>query len=147
MHFEISIILLLAGVHSGFAIRCFVCNSRYEDNCLDPFDEALARSGGMLKDCDAVAESEASDKEGVPQTKFTHCRKLLQTVESDFRMIRSCATLAKGENTRVNSATDYYKKTDITCKGEACNGVPMLKADFATMISVILMTLTAFRRN
>lgn len=145
MHIELSIILLLAGVHSGFAIRCYVCNSANEDHCLDPFDSSWAQAEGMLQDCDAVAERVASDAEGATAPKFTHCRKLLQSVGSDFRIFRSCATLGKGENLRVNSATDYYKKVDISCKGDECNGVPTLKADSIMMISAALMVVAAIR--
>jgi len=119
MRTQLFFLLLLAGIHSGSAVECYSCNSIKNDKCLDPFDESLARAEDMKESCNA---------------SFTHCRKLAQTVAGEFRIYRSCATLKDAEKDRVYSATDYYKKSDFTCKGDYCNAASVQSPVHVTIL-------------
>lgn len=74
-------VLGLAGLWApAHSIKCYVCQSKVDPKCGDPFDNLTL----PLTDCDAYARAD---------TKSRFCRKLRQKVNGEWRTIRDCGYL------------------------------------------------------
>lgn len=81
-------VVLAIAVRSGDAIKCYVCNSGADydnEKCKEP--ESFPE---LIRDCNALPEDV-----GHVHGNYTYCRKFVQDVEGDFRIVRSCATAGR----------------------------------------------------
>jgi len=81
----LSAVVIAVTLHYGAAIKCYVCNSGADyqgDACNDPY-----KHQELIHDCDSLP-----DDVGRAHNNYTLCRKFLQDVEGDLRVVRSCAT-------------------------------------------------------
>jgi hypothetical protein len=92
-------------------LKCYVCNSKFNDTCLSP------PSPKYLVDCDAERHlwprSQSSD--------FKVCRTMWITVGDDAPHIdRRCGWLEQHKDC-VNTATFQIKSTTCQCRADGCN--------------------------
>jgi len=82
--------ILAVAFQAGVALHCFECISENggAGPCGDPFDAEAAKQANLLKDCSTLE----SDDKAPEQRNYTLCRKFLQDVEGEFRVVRGCAT-------------------------------------------------------
>jgi len=132
--------ILAVGFQTGFSLQCFECISGIGpggEACGDPFDPEAAKSAGLLKNCDSL-ESDI----GIPEKRnYTMCRKFLQDVDGDFRVVRGCAT--KGRPGKCIDRTGTAKIKLQYCECE--NSDPSMPCNFAlkTVVSSCLFVMLA----
>lgn len=104
-------------IHTARSIHCWECNSHYDRNCADPFqNETFA-----LTDCDQ------RDLEHLPQQKATVCRKIVQKVRDDYRFVRGCGWLSnekEGSECFKRAGTFNVLIQFCSCGGDGCNAAP-----------------------
>jgi hypothetical protein len=133
-------VIVAAGVHSGEAVQCYVCNSgeQYEGKaCADPIDPAEASK--YLMNCDT---------EGLEEGKnYTYCRKFLQNVDGDSRIVRTCATSGRIGQCVDRTGTTRIKLRYCECEGDKCNAASTLVAVTSTAVlgALSAVTLAALR--
>ncbi|CAG7828455.1 unnamed protein product [Allacma fusca] len=123
------------------SIKCWVCNSKYDIGCADPFDN----SSFPISDCNS-AENLKPHLGDVPATM---CRKMVQKVKGEWRYIRSCAFLGEpgiGGDGRfckrsLTGTYDIYIE-DCTCiSKDGCNKSISLNASVVVSLFCILLVL------
>jgi len=101
---------------TGYGLHCYVCNSRDQEACQDPFDEEAAKSSNLWKNCDVPAEADPIDPNepnlqnrrhsrthymshetgNMTRIKYSFCRKTVQKTalvgmkDEETRIIRTC---------------------------------------------------------
>lgn len=101
-------VLLTFVVFSSEAVKCFQCNSFYNETCNDPFDkkdETLMKE--YLKDCPAA---------------HTYCRKIDQAVNGETRTIRQCGKDESPMECRDKVGSKGIRAGYCTCTDDKCNG-------------------------
>jgi hypothetical protein len=79
------VVVIAVTLQTGTSISCYVCNSgdQYQGSkCSEP--EKYAE---LIHDCNSLP-----DDVGRAHENYTLCRKFVQDVEGDYRVVRSCAT-------------------------------------------------------
>jgi hypothetical protein len=112
--------ILAIGFQAGVAIECFECISGVGpagEFCGDPFDKDVARSNGLLKNCDALE----SDVGAAEKRNYTMCRKFLQDVEGEFRVVRGCATKGRPGKCIDRTGTAKIKLQYCECENSDPN--------------------------
>lgn len=115
-------LFLIVALHSGEAVQCFECNSgpTYDG---DPCANVVPTSNHFVKNC-----TELGFQDGL---QYERCRTMVQDVEGDVRIVRSCATWPadpEGPNgKKVNRCIDRTGTSKIKvryceCDGDLCNG-------------------------
>ncbi|CAL8123598.1 unnamed protein product [Orchesella dallaii] len=133
---------------SEAGIKCWVCNSRNDLGCGDPFDN----SSFPISDCDA----EYDRRDNLKGIKATMCRKIVQKVQGEWRWIRSCAFLGEpgigGDERYCKRRTgtfDIYQE-DCLCRGkDGCNAGNSWQASIGVvgvLTSISLMTILKLLR-
>jgi len=127
----VNAVLLIVALQSGNAIQCYVCNSgeRYQgEACKIIGNDSI--SNDFLKNCNVDFEDD--------HLNYTRCRKMVQDVEGEVRVVRSCATWPDPE--KPNKCVDRTGTTKIKihyceCIGDKCNEAISVHA------SIFLVTL------
>ncbi|KFM58231.1 hypothetical protein X975_04859, partial [Stegodyphus mimosarum] len=104
-------------IRTGFAIKCWECNSRYDRDCGDPFNNATF----ALTDCNQ------RNLEHFPQQQATVCRKILQKVRDDYRIVRGCGFLSsekEGSDCFKRAGTFNVLIQYCSCDSDGCNAAP-----------------------
>lgn len=132
--------ILAVGFHAGIAIQCFECNSgsEHEGNaCADPFDADAATKANLLKNCDALEQDV-----GAPEKRnYTLCRKFVQDVEGDYRIVRGCAT--KGRVGKCVDRTGTAKIKLQYCECQNDNPDKPCNVAFQTVASRSMLSIAA----
>lgn len=116
------LLVFLLFLHKGLAIYCWRCNSAYDPNCADPFNNITSD----LVNCDMRHREHLP-----PGAKAQLCRKIVQKVYSDFRYVRDCGWL-KGEKEKEGgeclrrAGTFSVLMKYCSCEENGCNGSPRL---------------------
>ncbi|XP_015795854.1 uncharacterized protein LOC107372187 [Tetranychus urticae] len=109
--------------HSGAAIKCWICSSRTDPKCNDPFvNESIP-----LNDCNNDPHKPSTPS--LIGAKATMCRKVRQKVDNEWRVTRSCAYLGEpGEGTGNENVCHYLTESynvfreTCTCNSkDGCN--------------------------
>lgn len=127
---------LLANFSSVSGIKCWECNSAYDKRCGDPFNNYTSE----LVDCDQK-QSDLSHlplNNGTPYTA-TICRKTVQTVRADVRVIRSCGWIPnppnlEGRDCYTRTGTNQVMVYHCACKEDGCNAAPQTFASFILLL-------------
>lgn len=117
-------LLVTSLVSSSAAIKCFSCNSHYDRNCADPFNNYTTE----LVNC----EQEDHRMNHLPLFNGTArhtaniCRKTVQLIEGEQRVIRSCGWLPNVESMRdrecfTRTGTHQVMVDHCVCQGDGCN--------------------------
>jgi hypothetical protein len=134
-------VIVAVGVDTGDAVQCYVCNSGDQYNgeaCADPIDQNKAVELGLVQNC---------DDEGLKDGKnYTYCRKFLQDVEGDRRVVRTCATSGRIGSCVDRTGTTRIKLRYCECDGDKCNAASTLVAVTSTALlcALSVATLAAF---
>jgi len=132
----LQILVIAIAFNSGDAVRCFVCNSAtdYEGEACKTVQKYDNTSTGptpdFLMDCEKDFPDDLLD--------YARCRVIVQDVDGDVRIIRSCATWADRDK-QVNRCIDRTGTAKIKiqyceCDGDGCNGASALYASSALTI-------------
>lgn len=125
-------VFIATGIDSGEAVKCYVCNTGelYHGSRCD--SDSLDKT--LLLDCEV---------EGVNDNKnYTMCRKYIQDVEGDYRVVRSCATDGRPKDGCIaRTGTSNIKLWYCECLGDECNASP--PSPTAGIYSLLLLLITA----
>lgn len=109
------------------AIKCFVCNSYkgYEGEACDgkPSDKYLV-------DCSTI-DTPASGG------NYTMCRKIAQTIEDDYRIVRQCAVDGRKNACAERTGTKDVKVSYCECTGDGCNTASSAFVSTALIFSLV----------
>jgi len=133
--------IVLSSIASCSGIQCYTCNSHYDKNCGDPFNNYTTE---LIK-CNQKDHKMSHlplKEDGTPYTANI-CRKTVQIIAEETRVIRSCGWLPNPENMKdrdcfTRTGTHQVMVYHCACTGDACNGASHTK----TVLSV-LFTLTS----
>jgi len=124
---------------SAGPLRCYQCNSGdgYDGPACDPDEIDEEFKSRYLHPC--------STDDGL---EYNHCRKIVQTVEGETRVVRSCATEGKGgdEDRCVDRVgTIRIKIKYCECYDNECNSAPEQNVIMTSLIvtSSILSVIAA----
>jgi len=126
---------LFTNVPSVDAIHCYSCNSADYLQGADCRDSPV--SPNLRVDC---------DKE-YPARNYTVCRILVQDVEGDSRIVRTCGTNPHNKAARGcidRTGTNKIKLRYCDCQEDECNGVDSLTSR-GIMTSLICLLVIALR--
>jgi hypothetical protein len=120
-------LVVVGSIHTGDALQCYVCNSgaEYEgDKCADPLP---SNADDLLFDC---------QEEGLKDGKnYTMCRKFLQDVEGDYRVVRTCASDGRENQCVDRTGTTRIKLRYCECTGDKCNSASTKYASVLVVVS------------
>jgi len=135
-------VILAVAFQAGIAIQCFECVSENggAGPCGDPFNADEAKKHNLLKDC-TMLESDDSAPE---QRNYTMCRKFLQDVEGEFRVVRGCATRGRLGKCIDRTGTAKIKLQYCEClnsdPSEPCNFALKMVASSGMFLVVAVMS-------
>jgi hypothetical protein len=133
--FLVAIAALYAIVPSVDAISCYSCNSAKHLDGSGCSDSPV--SNDFLVDCNSE----------YPQRNYTMCRILVQDVEGDSRVVRTCGSNPMNKPPRGcidRTGTNKIKLRYCDCTGDSCNGVDTLTSR-GIMTSLICLLVIAVR--
>lgn len=104
-------------VERGWCISCWRCNSAYDPNCADPFDNITS----VVVNCDM------RHLPHFPGVRAKVCRKIIQKVYNDLRYVRDCGWLAdekEGSECIRRAGTFSVLMKYCSCNTDGCNAAP-----------------------
>jgi len=125
----ITLLVLLAtvAIPSVYALKCYSCNTHPD------YDGATCESGSIdekhLINCDDAGK--------LHNRNYTMCRIFHQTVGTETRVVRSCATSGH-DGCIARTGTFQIKLNYCECHGDGCNS-----ADRKSRVGLALMTSSA----
>jgi len=138
MKFLVGTVFLLSFFGISFSLMCYVCNSKTDHACNDPFrgHGSDTIKNEFLKNCNET------QPEGLENPE-PHCRKVQTWVESAnrqmFRVQRECGyTKRKGSDDYVKREEDYQIYA-YQCSTDGCN-----TASHATAFTTALLLVPCF---
>ena len=139
----------------GTAIKCWECNSKYDGRCGEDFSNYSV----ALVDCDQrqnlVAHLDPLDPTVTTEPpKATLCRKTVQTVEGETRIIRGCGWINNTESLKDRvcfhrAGTKEIQMLHCICRTDSCNVANGLEiSSFLGLLAMVLLpALPAFFFN
>lgn len=119
------LVAVIAGIRSGAGIFCYVCVSgdNYDGNRCEHIPEDGSGREDFKKNCSSL-----SNELGWPERNYTLCRKFVQDVDGEYRVVRSCATDGRVGQCVDRTGTAKIKLRYCECENESpdvpCNGTP-----------------------
>jgi len=153
--FLLGFCVLALAFSTGWAIKCYHCNSNDNMGCRDPFDASDARE--FIIDC-----SELNGTANGKKIEYTFCRKTTQKTalpgmkDEDKRVIRTCGHLSDGrldhEEGEDKNALKCYRRVGTfevemwycACFADECNPAGKPLPTFATIATLIFLAVGAF---
>jgi hypothetical protein len=127
-------VLLTISPKYGYGIECYVCNSaeRYEGEACKIVKNDTT-SNQFLKNCNVEFKDDGLN--------YTRCRKMIQDVEGEVRVVRSCATWPAPE--KPNKCVDRTGTTKIKihyceCSEDKCNEAVAIQASIISVASLAI---------
>jgi hypothetical protein len=130
--FAILGVVLIVGTENALGIKCHICNSgdQYEGKECEELS-----SDKFLMDC-----NEFGEKNNFPEyINATMCRKMDQTVQDDYRVVRSCAQTGRTDRCIERTGTRNIKVTYCECDTEGCNTAAELTIPVFTVLITALV--------
>jgi len=116
------------------SLQCYKCVSTIDNDCAK-YDEDLFEKSYKV---DCLSEKEKPTSAVFSDSKPVGCRKIVQEVEGEERIVRQCAF--SGDNVEGLKRTGnkgvrlfYYQ-----CNGDLCNGAARVGQMMAVMIALVL---------
>jgi hypothetical protein len=134
-------VVAAVGIHTGDAVKCYVCNSGEEfdgTTCADPLPKEEAKAKDLLRDCDDEGQKDGKN--------YTMCRKFLQDVEGDSRIVRTCASAGRVNQCVDRTGTTRIKLRYCECEGNECNVASTVHARVLVALSAVTLTAVAVFR-
>lgn len=117
-------VLVVVSIQTVNAIKCWDCNSMNNPPCGDTFDNYTVG----LVDCDQRQDlvNHLEKQMDIQMEKATICRKTVQTVEGETRVIRGCGWLPNDPGLEdrkcfKRTGTANIQVTHCVCEGDGCN--------------------------
>eukprot|EP00096_Caligus_rogercresseyi_P008131 TRINITY_DN26502_c0_g1_i1.p1 TRINITY_DN26502_c0_g1~~TRINITY_DN26502_c0_g1_i1.p1 ORF type:complete len:168 (+),score=46.96 TRINITY_DN26502_c0_g1_i1:33-536(+) len=139
-------VLLFQIIRGSSAIQCWECNSKTDPGCLDPFN---GYSLGSVNCSQADADVEHLREDDGTLLEPTLCRKTVQVVEEEIRVIRGCGWIP---NTGVIKGRDCFSRVGTmevsvrhcVCDTDGCNGSGNLRPGLASLLPALITLPSAF---
>ncbi|XP_023328001.1 uncharacterized protein LOC111701087 isoform X2 [Eurytemora carolleeae] len=140
--------LLISFSNPVSGIKCWECNSAYDKRCGDTFENITTE----LVDCDQRTPEMTHlplKKDGEPFTASV-CRKTVQTINEETRVIRSCGWLPNEENFLgrdcfTKTGTNKVMVFHCVCHSDACNGGNLVQ--FSHFFILFILSISALLTN
>jgi len=133
-------VLLMVSPNFGYGIECYVCNSaeRYDGEACKSIKNDTS-SSNFIKDCNIKYNNDGLN--------YTRCRKMVQDVEGDVRVVRSCATWPDPE--KPSKCVDRTGTTKIKihyceCIKDKCNEAVAVQASIISIAILLAIYMNAF---
>jgi len=133
--------IVLSSIASCSGIKCFSCNSHYDRSCGDPFNNYTTE----LINCDQEEHrmNHLPLKDDNTRYSANICRKTVQIIAEEVRVIRSCGWLPNPDSMKdrdcfTRTGTHQVMVYHCVCAGDACNG-----ALHTTVLSAVLLGLVS----
>lgn len=128
--------IVLSSIASCSGIKCYKCNSHYDKRCGDTFNNYTTELINCEQE-DHRMNHLPLQEDGTPY-KANICRKTVQIIAEETRVIRSCGWLPNPENMKdrdcfTRTGTHQVMVYHCVCTGDACNAASQTK----TVLSVL----------
>ncbi|ELT89990.1 hypothetical protein CAPTEDRAFT_198213 [Capitella teleta] len=94
------------------SLHCYVCNN-HKDYQGKECDAPEEHEDTLLKNC--------ADEGIINKMNYTMCRKMVQEVEGETRVVRTCATHGKPGSCVERTGTKQVRVEYCECEGDKCN--------------------------
>lgn len=132
-------LIIIVGLPAGEAIWCYECNSGdIYDNGACASLAATDTSSSFRKNCSEYGQRDDHE--------YERCRVVVQDVEGDIRIVRSCATWPdKNKPNRCvdRTGTHKIKVRYCECEGDNCNGSSRIYGSLSLFLATLLSLLVA----
>jgi len=142
MRATVSSILVLALATTTSGIKCFSCNSHYDRNCADPFNNYTSE----LVNCDQEDHrmTHLALRDDNTRHSANICRKTVQIVQDEMRIIRSCGWIPNPEGLEerecfTRTGTHSVMVYHCVCHEDGCNGGQGLTLTASLLLSCLLL--------
>jgi len=130
-------VILLSLVSSSQGIKCFSCNSHYDRNCADPFNNYTTELVNCEQEDHRMTHLPLIN--GTTRHTANICRKTVQIVENEERIIRSCGWLPNTESMKdrecfTRTGTHQVMVYHCVCRGDGCNSGMMITISTASIM-------------
>lgn len=137
------VVLLMAYIKSGTAIRCYECNSANNSMCINPTIYDLQSVQKYLRTIDCAKSSFSPPTQH--RTKEMFCRKIIQTIlhkghDPEVRITRGCGWV-RHKRDCYKADNDDHLETVCQCFTDDCNSAD--NTNFS-IISIFLSSFSVF---
>jgi len=136
---------LVLGLIAGCSgIRCYSCNSHYDRNCLDPFNNYTIENVDCGQETHRMTHLPPKE-DGSPHIANI-CRKTVQIVSEEIRVIRSCGWLPneksmKGRDCFTRTGTHQVMVYHCVCGHDGCNGATHSTVQYTVLVGLVILPL------
>jgi len=127
---------------STLGIKCFSCNSHYDRNCADPFNNYTSE----LVNCDQEDHrmTHLALRDDNTRHSANICRKTVQIVQDEMRIIRSCGWLPNPDSLKdrdcfTRTGTHSVMVYHCVCHEDGCNTALGLSLSASLLFSSVLL--------
>lgn len=103
-------------VNAVAVFKCYECNSFYDSDCAES-------DGDMLVKFETECSKSKPSRDVFDQISPIGCRKILQSVRKDYRIIRQCAFTEKNMAGKKRVGSKDVLRYLYQCDANLCNGV------------------------
>jgi len=137
-----TVILILGSISVSAGIKCFSCNSHYDRNCADPFNNYTTELVNCNQEDHRMNHLPLID--GKTRHTANICRKTVQIVQNEERIIRSCGWLPNVESMKdrecfTRTGTHQVMVYHCVCRGDGCNGSGIITSSASFLFVVLLL--------
>jgi len=141
-HGVTTVIVLLGSISVSAGIKCFSCNSHYDRNCADPFNNYTTELVNCNQEDHRMNHLPLIN--GTKRHTANICRKTVQIVENEERIIRSCGWLPNTESMKdrecfTRTGTHQVMVYHCVCNEDGCNGCGLITSSASFILIALLL--------
>lgn len=134
------VFVLFAYVQTANTLHCWQCNTIYDKFCKD-VPAGPVKDIDKLETCLKEMYKECKSENGL---NYTLCRKQVQTVNNEPRIIRSCG-FSKSQHDCYMTKNPPVTTEVCQCEGDGCNGSQRVNLSFVALFSAIWLAFLALK--